>query len=108
VPIYFPSGSAELVAEARRWLAHDARCVKERGSPFLVLDGHTDARGDHAHNLELSRRRCEAAAAFLRREGVEIPIEMVARAEAAPLVPGDTELALAHNRRVEVRTVEAH
>jgi outer membrane protein OmpA-like peptidoglycan-associated protein len=79
------------------------------GAPVTV-EGHTDAKGREAYNLELSRRRARAVAEWLgRRPGVgRSRLREEGRGESAPVAPNeradgsDDPAGRQRNRRVEV------
>jgi outer membrane protein OmpA-like peptidoglycan-associated protein len=102
VRVYFPSGSLELVEEARRWLDYDARCLSVLEKKRVILTAHSDALGGAAGNLSLSRRRGEIVKEYLKQKGVDVPIEVIGRGEEDPLMTGDSERDYAFNRRVEI------
>lgn len=68
----------------------------------LLIVGHTDAIGSAEYNEDLSIRRAEAAARYLRNRGVNELIETRGRGEYEPIASNDTEAGRAQNRRVEV------
>ena len=68
----------------------------------LLIVGHTDAVGSSEYNEDLSIRRAEAAARYLRNRGVNETIETRGRGEYEPVASNDTESGRAQNRRVEV------
>jgi uncharacterized repeat protein (TIGR01451 family) len=61
----FDEGRAELSAEARKVLEQAAETVRRTKGARLVIEGHTDATGAAALNLDLSRRRAESARDYL-------------------------------------------
>jgi outer membrane protein OmpA-like peptidoglycan-associated protein len=70
--ITFDLGSDRLSPQARENLAEFARALRGdrlAGATFNI-DGHTDARGTDAYNLDLSNRRAEAVVGYLERLGV--------------------------------------
>ena len=103
--VFFEFDSAELTPEAREWLDYNADCLKAQNLPSVFVAGHADARGDSAYNVDLSRRRAESVAAYLRQRGVRTPVTV--RPEGAPLVtpwdPTHSEQQFAWQRRVELR-----
>jgi len=69
----------------------------------LVVTGHADKRGSHAHNMALSVRRANTLAGYLRAEGVNIPAANVqGRSWDEPIADNDTQQGLAKNRRAEL------
>jgi outer membrane protein OmpA-like peptidoglycan-associated protein len=68
----------------------------------ITVTGHTDALGGEDVNLEVGRRRAEAVAAALEKEGVPAgAIRTVSEGKREPIVK--TKGAEPRNRRVEVR-----
>lgn len=73
----------------------------------LHIDGHTDAIGSQAYNLDLSQRRAHAVRSYLIEEGGIDADRLVARGfgKTRPLVPNITEENRALNRRVELSPI---
>jgi outer membrane protein OmpA-like peptidoglycan-associated protein len=68
----------------------------------ITVTGHTDALGGEDVNMKVGRRRAEAVAAALMREGVPAgSIQIVSEGKHEPVV--ETKGAEPKNRRVEVR-----
>jgi outer membrane protein OmpA-like peptidoglycan-associated protein len=71
--ITFPNGSADLTEQGKA----EARAFAQAlGSPALAgmrftIDGHTNATGSRDLNLDLSKRRADAVAAYLASLGVD-------------------------------------
>ena len=68
----------------------------------LLIVGHTDAVGSSEYNEDLSIRRAEAAARYIRNQGVNESIATRGRGEYEPVASNDTESGRSQNRRVEV------
>ena len=66
VPITFHTDTAEFTEQGRRAAADMAEHLKVQKTARITVAGHTDPRGAEAYNLDLSRRRAEAVAQFLR------------------------------------------
>ena len=67
-----------------------------------MIVGHTDAVGSSSYNQDLSERRSNAAARYLRSRGVSREIAALGAGEAEPLETNETEAGRRLNRRVEV------
>ena len=80
-------------------LASNLNKYKERD---LLIVGHTDAVGGSDYNEDLSIRRAEAAARYLRNQGVNENIQTRGRGEYEPIASNDTEDGRSQNRRVEI------
>ena len=92
----------ESLPELRR-VADQAK----KGNLRLNVFGYTDNAGDPAYNLDLSKRRAEAAKQALINLG--IPAAQITAAglgEEKPVVANDTDEHRAQNRRVEVQFIK--
>lgn len=104
---HFEFDSAELTEAGRAtldaWLARNAKVTR------VVVTGHADRLGSAAYNLDLSRRRAEAARDYLVYKGLDPRlITIVAMGETQPVTrckggPTPATIAcLAPNRRVVI------
>ena len=69
VPIQFVYGEATFTAEGQDAAALLLEYIKLKNPERLSMTGHADERGSDSFNLDLSRRRLEAVAAYLRDNG---------------------------------------
>jgi outer membrane protein OmpA-like peptidoglycan-associated protein len=69
--VTFAHDSAALDDVARTQLDSVARYLKQRREMKLVVEGYTDSTGDAIYNVDLARRRAEAARAHLVRRGID-------------------------------------
>lgn len=113
--VLFASGEAALGPDGRRQVRRLAETIKDVTGRIpddldwvLRIDGHTDRRPIATErfpsNWELSAARAISIVRELRRAGV--PPERLAAtgfAEHQPIDPGDSEAALARNRRIEIK-----
>jgi outer membrane protein OmpA-like peptidoglycan-associated protein len=84
----------------KNWAAKYKNVVDPKA---LLVTGHADKRGSHAHNLALSTRRANTLAGYLRAEGVNVPAANVkGRSWDEPIADNDTPEGLAKNRRAEL------
>jgi outer membrane protein OmpA-like peptidoglycan-associated protein len=106
----FAFDKADLSAAAEANLVRTAEVVAAGGAGVVTVAGHTDAKGEDAYNLDLSRRRAEAVANWLkaRSELGGRDIQAVGRGESEPVAPNaapdgsDDPAGRARNRRVVV------
>ncbi len=93
----FASGSAAVTPKARKLLKkYFAGLVGKR----ILVDGHTDALGDTAGNVELSLKRAVAVANIGQEMGVIA--EPRGFGEQSPIASNETAAGRASNRRVEL------
>lgn len=100
--VLFRSGSADLLAVARRRLDEVAEALKTTRNP-LVIEGHTDSQGPEELNEELSHRRAEAVRDYLVERGVDGErIRVTGLGESRPIASNGSTEGRANNRRVEI------
>lgn len=67
------------------------------------IEGHTDTVGSPEHNLELSARRAQTVADYLREQGVDpARLEIKGLGFTQPLVPTGPQVSEPRNRRVNI------
>jgi outer membrane protein OmpA-like peptidoglycan-associated protein len=74
---------------------------KDLGRIALYIAGHTDSVGAPAYNLQLSRSRAQAIAAWFKKRGLRMPIAYEGFGESSLLVKTADEVDEAQNRRVD-------
>ncbi|SEB09615.1 OmpA family protein [Variovorax sp. YR216] len=104
LPVRFAFDSAEILPAARTQLDALAKGIKllAPGS-IVVVEGHTDAKGSPAYNLELSRNRARAVRDYLVHEhGIDAArLKTVGYGPSQPIEATDPYAAI--NRRVQFR-----
>lgn len=103
VRVSFAFDSAILDAAAMEALRENARCLSERKTTKLLVEGHADERGTAAYNVALGARRADAVKRYLGDLGVGAGIETVSFGEELPATAGSDERAWRENRRAELR-----
>ncbi|MBP2676209.1 MAG: peptidoglycan-binding protein, and OmpA, partial [Deltaproteobacteria bacterium] len=101
----FKSGSDILSERAKKALREMAAVLKKRPEERVTVEGHTDHVGTDEYNMDLSRRRAQAAADYLVRE-CGVPAErftVLWYGESRPMAPNDSPEGREINRRVELR-----
>ncbi|CAM3759969.1 OmpA family protein [Polaromonas hydrogenivorans] len=104
LPVRFAFGSADILPAARTQLDALAAGIKLLAPESTVtVEGHTDAVGSDAYNLELSRVRARAVRDYLvQHHGIDAArLKIVAYGKARPIEASDPNTAL--NRRVQFR-----
>jgi OmpA-OmpF porin, OOP family len=106
--VYFETNLADVKSESTELL--DAIAVAMNEHPELLkveIQGHSDARGDDAYNLDLSARRAAAVLSYLVGKGVA-PDRVVSKGygETRPVIEEESESAWSQNRRVEFIILE--
>ena len=108
--VLFAFDSAELTPRARREIERMAYVLNhpQAAARRITLEGHTDAIGTEAYNLDLSRRRAEGVAQELVARGVQRDrLTAGGFGKQRPVVPNaradgkDNPAGRALNRRVE-------
>ncbi|WP_332452092.1 OmpA family protein [Burkholderia ubonensis] len=100
----FDVDKAMLTADARSRL--DQLIGQARGMTFrnVAVDGYTDSKGSDIHNLNLSERRAQTVANYLREHGLSAQQYFVhGHGKADPVAMNTTEIGRAQNRRVEIQ-----
>jgi iron complex outermembrane receptor protein len=99
--VFFDFNKSDLTSQAVTIVdqaAHNAGKVTQ-----LEVTGHTDTVGSDAYNMRLSRRRAEAVAAQLEKDGIpSSEIQIVAKGKRDLLVPTADGVKEPQNRRVQI------
>jgi outer membrane protein OmpA-like peptidoglycan-associated protein len=102
--VLFTSGKAELLPAAQAKLTEVANALTQQSPDGkIVVEGHTDAQGKEAFNLDLSTRRAQAVRDYLASHGVA-PDRITAQGLgfSRPIADNKTAEGRANNRRVEI------
>lgn len=104
--ITFATNSADLNASFFDVLSSVSLVVNEFNQTVIEVAGHTDNTGSDAYNQQLSERRANAVAAYLRTRNVLAErMITVGMGEARPVTTNDTDAGRQLNRRVELTLV---
>ena len=69
--VFFETAKAELTDQAKKELNEFTQLLKSYGDYSLEVKAHTDDRGDHDYNLDLSNRRANSVMNYLTTLGIE-------------------------------------
>ncbi len=103
--VLFSSGAAVIHKQSLPLLDELAAVLKGRPDlSSVTVEGHTDDRGGHAYNQELSERRAKAVVDYLVHKGIQ-PARLASRGYGydKPIASNADALGRARNRRVEFR-----
>ncbi|MCX4242174.1 OmpA family protein [Paraliomyxa miuraensis] len=101
--IHFDVDQDVLRPSAKPALEQLLAALKATPTLSVVIEGHTDAQGSDAHNLDLSQRRAAAVVQWLTERGIAASqLSAEGRGEAEPIADNETSAGRALNRRVEV------
>jgi peptidoglycan-associated lipoprotein len=102
-PVYFEYDSNLLDRRARDALASDASCLRAHPELRVTLVGGADERGTEEYNFALGDRRARSVYSYFTDSGIgseRLRVHTVGEEWAS----GETEEAMARDRRVEPRT----
>jgi outer membrane protein OmpA-like peptidoglycan-associated protein len=101
--ILFDVNSDRVRPESYGALKEISNVLTENADVKVQIVGHTDADGDAAQNLDLSKRRAASVRAILAKEfGIaEARMDTDGQGENQPVDKNDTAAGKANNRRVE-------
>jgi peptidoglycan-associated lipoprotein len=100
--IFFQYDSDEITADAEQKLDSKAAVMRANPGLRLRIEGHCDQRGSTEYNLALGQRRAEAVRAYLVNLGIDgSRLSTISYGEERPLEEGDSDEAMARNRRAE-------
>ncbi|MGN6108933.1 MAG: DUF4215 domain-containing protein [Kofleriaceae bacterium] len=103
--VYFKLNKAIIEQRSNRLLNNVAAVLKAHPEVTKVtVEGHTDAQGDDAYNLDLSQRRAQAVVDFLVKVGIPADkLVPIGYGETRPIGDNKTKAGRAANRRVEFK-----
>lgn len=99
--VYFNFDSAELTDEAKAKLVKAS--MMGRGANALMVNGHTDTKGNASYNESLALTRAQAVSEFLKAHGIAAKsIRVGASGEKMNAVATGDEVEESRNRRVTI------
>lgn len=104
--INFPTGSADIPADAKVVLEKAAEILKKQSEGTVIeIGGHTDNQGNPAGNKTLSQKRADSVKKALVDLNVkETMLKAVGYGDTKPVGDNNTEDGRTKNRRIEYKT----
>lgn len=100
--LFFDTGKSELKTSSFAELNRLVSSMKRYANMTIEVGGHTDAQGNPAKNLQLSRERANAVLNYLKGKGVAASrMKAKGYGQTKPVANNATANGRAHNRRVE-------
>jgi outer membrane protein OmpA-like peptidoglycan-associated protein len=99
--VFFKTGSYEILPASFPALAVVKDILKENSALKLLIEGHTDNRGDSAANVVLSQQRALAVSAYFTQQGIAAErLNAKGYGDQLPEKSNETAAGRAANRRV--------
>jgi OmpA-OmpF porin, OOP family len=106
-PIQFETARADIKAVSFPILDEVVSVMNDRPDVRIAVHGHTDSRGGHDYNVNLSQRRAASVVKYLTSKGINPKrLESEGFGPDKPIDSNDTEEGRAKNRRVEFKIIE--
>jgi iron complex outermembrane receptor protein len=101
--VFFDFNKSDLTPQAVSIVNQAAANAGPAKVTQLTVTGHTDTVGSDAYNMRLSRRRAEAVATQLEKDGIpSSEIQIIAKGKRDLLVPTGDGVKEPQNRRVQI------
>ena len=106
--VHFATGSATILPDSFPMLTEIVQLLKLTPAiRRMMIEGHTDNRGDAAMNLDLSKRRAASVKAWLIQHGIATDrLDSEGYGLTKPITTNDTVEGRAANRRVEFKITQ--
>jgi len=104
--VTFAFDSVDISAQFYPVLDSVSKVFQEYDKTFIEVAGHTDSIGSISYNQDLSERRANSVAAYLRSRQVNSQrLIIIGAGEEHPIASNSTKEGQAQNRRVELTIV---
>ena len=101
--IYFSYDSSELNDTAKGIVSSHIDYLKQHPDLVITIEGHADARGSEAYNIELGELRAQAIKSAMIAEHINPEkIRLISYGETLPAVEGSNDMAWRLNRRATI------
>ncbi len=101
--ITFPTAGSDLKADFYGVLDSVALVLEEFDKTIIAIAGYTDSKGSESFNQQLSEKRANSVAAYLKSKQIKSErFEVIGFGESSPIADNSTDAGRAQNRRVEL------
>ena len=98
--VFFEYDKSTLTESENVKLQENVAWMKKNPGVMMNIEGHCDQRGSNEYNLSLGERRANSVKKMMVSMGIPANrLTIVSFGEEKPLVQGDSEEAMAKNRR---------
>lgn len=105
--VHFKTGGHDITHNAQMILSRNLQILHEEPDLQIMIEGHTDDRGNDDFNQRLSERRADSVKSYFVRQGIAANrLHAIGHGESQPIAPNDTEANMAKNRRVVITILE--
>jgi len=106
--VHFATNRSKVLRDSFELLNEVAEVLKDNpGIKKVSIEGHTDSRGSHAHNMKLSQDRADSVLEYLVSKGIDPSrLEAVGYGPDRPIASNKTAKGRAENRRTEFNITE--
>jgi len=107
VKVYFETAKWDITSQGEDDLQEALRILKAYPDMRVVVEGHTDSKGDDEYNRELSIKRAKSVRSWLITQGIAGDrLETIGFGESRPVDSNASTEGRANNRRIEFRCIE--
>jgi outer membrane protein OmpA-like peptidoglycan-associated protein len=100
--IFFATDKTQILPRSFAMMNEVTEALKQRPSIRVRIEGHTDSRGTHEHNMTLSQGRANSVRQYLVDHGVDpTRMDSIGYGPDRPLATNKTAAGREMNRRVE-------
>ncbi|MGB8327408.1 MAG: OmpA family protein [Steroidobacteraceae bacterium] len=104
--VYFDTNKADLRPDSQATLEYAVKTLQRYPELVIEVAGHTDSRGDDAHNRKLSQARAESVVQYLKDHGATNKLSAKGYGKDQPVATNSTEAGRQQNRRVALRIMQ--
>jgi peptidoglycan-associated lipoprotein len=101
--LYFAFDNHELDSDDRKTIHYHIDFLKNHPKLKVIIEGHTDERGEKSYNLTLSEKRATTVSSYMMSQGIEKErMEIVSFGEEKPVSSESSENGWKQNRRASL------